>query len=132
MRAFRFARTSGFDLDACRRAGIHAPSARAIDDTCRQLLQIAEREGLTKAGTPATVEPPTATDAKGTAKAPPPPDPLQLCLAAGVVDQLAQRTDAGALAAAPARSCARVWSLHRSSWPPASAKSKAAAAASPC
>lgn len=97
MRAFQFARNSGFDLDACRRAGIHAQSARAIDDTYRQLLQIAEREGLNKAGTPTTVEPPPAADAKGTAKVPPPPDPLQLCLAAGFVDQLAQRKDAGTL-----------------------------------
>ena len=97
MRAFQFARNSGFDLDACRRAGIHAQSARAIDDTYRQLLQIAEREGLTKVGTPTTMEPPATTDAKGTAKVSLPADPLQLCLAAGFVDQLAQRKDAGTL-----------------------------------
>jgi ATP-dependent helicase HrpB len=98
MRAFQFAKNSGFDPEACRRAGIHAQSARAIDDTHRQLLQIAEREGLFDARPPGTPEaPPAAADPKSSAKAPLPPDPLQLCLAAGFVDQLAQRRDAGTL-----------------------------------
>lgn len=97
MRAFQFAKNAGFDLDACRRTGIHAQSARAIDDTYRQFLQIAEREGLLDARSTGLPETPPATDPKSSVKAPLPPDPLQVCLAAGFVDQLAQRKDAGTL-----------------------------------
>jgi ATP-dependent helicase HrpB len=95
MQAFQFAKNAGFDLEQCRRHGIHAQGARAVDDTYRQLLQIAERERLlTKDAPPMSVPgQPDARKAKGDG----PPDPLLLCLAAGFVDQLAQRKSEGTL-----------------------------------
>ncbi len=89
MRAHQFAKQSQFDLNACRRMGIHAQTARQVEDTFRQLLQIAERERLLEdeeegAKAPATGNP---TD----------PDALAKCLLAGFIDQLAARKDTGTL-----------------------------------
>ncbi len=99
MRAFQFAKNAGFDLDQCRRHGIHAQSARAIDDTYRQLLQIAERERLLDQGAGSTPLPLAAPGQPGARnpKTETAPEPLLLCLAAGFIDQLAQRKSEGSL-----------------------------------
>lgn len=89
MRAHQFAKDHQFDLNACRRVGIHAQTARQVEDTCRQLLQIAGRERLVEDGK-VNSEPETQ-DLK--------PDPAALakCLLAGFIDQLAVRKDTGTL-----------------------------------
>ncbi len=87
MRGFQFAKDAGFELEACRRAGLHAQSARAVDDTYRHLLQVAERERLLD----------RSAEHRAAPRAGNGPDPLLLCLAAGFVDQLAQRKDQGTL-----------------------------------
>ena len=46
MRAFQFAKQSGFSLDACARHGINAKVAREVEQTYQQVLAIAEREKL--------------------------------------------------------------------------------------
>ncbi|MFM7102773.1 MAG: helicase-related protein, partial [Verrucomicrobiota bacterium] len=46
MRAFEHARRTGFSVEACRRAGLHAQTARQVEETRRQFLQLAVREGL--------------------------------------------------------------------------------------
>jgi ATP-dependent helicase HrpB len=46
MRAWRYAERSGFSLDACRRLGIHAQSARQVGPLFEQFLEIAKDEGL--------------------------------------------------------------------------------------
>ncbi len=81
MRAQQFAKRSNFSVEACRRHGIHAQTARQIEDTFQQILQIASREGLLE-------EDETA---------PPGEDALLRCLLAGFVDQVAKRRDTGTL-----------------------------------
>jgi ATP-dependent helicase HrpB len=83
IRAHAFARSCNFDLHACQRMGIHAQTARQVEDTFRQLLQIARREGLIR-------------EENSTPEKNPPPDSeaLAKCLLAGFIDQLAARQDA--------------------------------------
>jgi ATP-dependent helicase HrpB len=99
MQAFQFAQNVNFDLDQCRRLGLHAQSARAINDTYRQLLQIAERERLLPADAelPITAAPAPAPATAAKSKSAAPHEPLLLCLTAGFIDQLAQRKTEGSL-----------------------------------
>ena len=46
MRAWRHAEKERFDLEACRRLGIHAQAARQVGPLFAQFLEIAEGEGL--------------------------------------------------------------------------------------
>ncbi|MEN9733750.1 MAG: ATP-dependent helicase HrpB [Verrucomicrobiota bacterium] len=103
MRAFQFARNQRFDVVACRRHGIHAQTARQIDDTYRQLMSIATRQGLHQEpetapadapGSGEPVAPATETTHRRAAEA---ADPLLLCLIAGFIDQLAVRESSGTL-----------------------------------
>ncbi|MEI6341586.1 MAG: ATP-dependent helicase HrpB [Verrucomicrobiota bacterium] len=87
LRAQQFARNASFSPDACRRSGIHAATARQVEDTYRQLVQVAQREGLvprddTKADAPS---------------GPADPEALERCIVAGFVDQLCQRRNMGSL-----------------------------------
>ncbi|MBN8247011.1 MAG: ATP-dependent RNA helicase [Verrucomicrobia bacterium] len=92
LRAHQYARNCQFDPGACRRMGIHAQTARQVEDTFRQLMGIAERERLVSRD-PAP-EPPAAGPATRPAAA---VDPLPHCIAAGFMDQLAVRKDTGSL-----------------------------------
>lgn len=78
IRAHEFARGCNFDVHACQRMGIHAQTARQVEDTYRQLLEIARRERLIQEeGSQASNE----------------PEALAKCLLAGFIDQLAARKD---------------------------------------
>jgi len=81
MRAFQFARNNHFNLEQCRRYGIRAQTARQVDQTLEQILQLAGRE------------------LKGGADGPPAAgsDALPRCLMAGFIDQLCRRRDQGTL-----------------------------------
>jgi ATP-dependent helicase HrpB len=79
MRAWRWARDRGFKLEDCRRAGIHAQSARQVGPLLDQFLRIAEREGLDVATGPA------------------PDDALRKCLLIAFSDRVARRLDEGTL-----------------------------------
>src|SRR5262249_9455654 len=46
MRAYQFARNANFSVEQCRRYGIHAQTARQVDQTFEQIMQLAERNGL--------------------------------------------------------------------------------------
>ena len=81
IRAQEFARSSNFDVAACEMMGIHAQTARQVEETFRQLLQIARREGLNEEGKVSAGVTPSA-DREALAK----------CLLAGFIDQLAVRT----------------------------------------
>lgn len=83
MRAFEFARREHFSVEACRRFGIHAHTARQISQTFEQILEVARREGLAP-----------RDSAEST---PPAPDALERCILAGFPDQLARRRDRGTL-----------------------------------
>lgn len=83
MRAHQFARDHGFAVDACRRNAIHGQTARQVEDTYRQILHLAKREGL--------------LSGEDSPAAAPSPDALERCLVAGFIDQLAVRKDSGTL-----------------------------------
>lgn len=83
LRAHQFARSNGFSADACRRHAIHGQTARQVDETYRQILQLARREGMLPAGDEA------AAESK--------PEALERCLVAGFVDQLCLRKNLGTL-----------------------------------
>jgi ATP-dependent helicase HrpB len=82
MRAYEFARKSNFSVETCRRYGIHAQTARQVEQTFDQIQQIAEREKLL---------------APENGNTPVSDDNLQKCLLAGFADQLAIRRDSGSL-----------------------------------
>lgn len=46
MRAWRYAERNGYDIDRCRRMGIHAQAARQVGPLFEQFLRIAAEEGL--------------------------------------------------------------------------------------
>jgi ATP-dependent helicase HrpB len=79
MRAWRYADRNGYNVDRCRRLGIHAQSARQVGPLLDQFLRIAEREGLDVS------EKPVASEA------------VQKCLLVGFPDHLACRLDVGTL-----------------------------------
>lgn len=79
MRAWRFAEKNNFSLDACRRMGIHAQTARQVGPLYQQFTRIAREQGL-------PVDTPAPDDSA-----------VQKCLLAGFSDHLARRLDAGTL-----------------------------------
>ncbi len=83
MRAYQFAKNSGFRAESCRRHGIHAQTARQIDQTFEQILQLARNL--------------VATPALPAARAPAGHDPLLRCLMTGFIDQLCRRRSPGTL-----------------------------------
>jgi ATP-dependent helicase HrpB len=81
MRAYEFAKKSHFSLDTCRRHGIHTQTARQVEQTFEQILQIAQRQQL----------------AGPSAECRPSEDPLLRCIMTGFIDQLCVRRDQGTL-----------------------------------
>jgi ATP-dependent helicase HrpB len=79
MRAYQFAKNNGFSVESCRRYGINAQSAKQVEQTCQQIIQIAERQRL------------LAPEEKQDDSA------LLRCLTAGFIDQLCIRRDMGTL-----------------------------------
>ncbi len=79
MRAWNYAAKSRFNLEACRRAGVHALTARQVGPLFQQFLGIAQEEGL-------TVEAKAADD-----------EALQQCILVGFSDRVARRLDEGTL-----------------------------------
>lgn len=79
MRAWRYAERNRFDLNKCRRLGIHAVSARQVGPLYDYFLRIAKEEGL-------RIE-----------DAAPDNEVIQKCVLTGFSDQLARRVDAGTL-----------------------------------
>jgi ATP-dependent helicase HrpB len=81
MRAYEFAKKNHFGVETCRRYGIHAQTARQVEQTFEQILQIAQRQEL--AGRSAGPQPSE--------------DPLLRCIMTGFIDQLCVRRDQGTL-----------------------------------
>jgi ATP-dependent helicase HrpB len=79
MRAWTYAAKNQFRLDACRRLGIHAVTARQVGPLLDQFIRIAEREGL-------DVKPCEVKD-----------EALQKCILIGFSDRVARRLDQGTL-----------------------------------
>ncbi|HEU6448412.1 MAG TPA: ATP-dependent helicase HrpB [Verrucomicrobiae bacterium] len=79
MRAWNYAAKNQFRLDACRKLGIHAVTARQVGPLLEQFLRIAAREGLDAA--PREVK----------------DEALQKCILIGFSDRVARRLDSGTL-----------------------------------
>lgn len=79
IKAWAFAAKNDFRLEACRRAGIHAVTARQVGPLHEQFLRIAGREGLDV----------SRRDA--------PEEALRRCLLIGFSDRVAHRVDEGTL-----------------------------------
>ncbi len=79
MRAWRYADSARYSVDACRRLGIHAQGARQVGPLFAQFLEIGEKEGLDV----------SERRVDGAA--------VRRCVLAGFSDQVARRLDAGTL-----------------------------------
>ncbi len=79
MRAWSYAAKNQFRVDACRKLGIHAVTARQVGPLLEQFLRIAEKEGLD--ATPREVK----------------DEALQKCILIGFSDRVARRIDQGTL-----------------------------------
>ena len=79
MRAWNYARQNGFDLNRCRRLGIHAGAARQVGPLWDHFLRIAEAQRV-------PIE-----------SAPPEDEEIAKCVLAGFSDQVARRLDRGTL-----------------------------------
>jgi ATP-dependent helicase HrpB len=76
MRAYQFARNNGYNVERCRRYGVHAQIARQVQQTFEQILQAARAP---------------AGDAAQNEEA------LPRCITSGFIDQLCRRRDQGTL-----------------------------------
>jgi ATP-dependent helicase HrpB len=113
MRAYQFAKKSNFSVETCRRYGIHAQTARQVEQTFEQIMQIARQQGLlrdedgrskTEDGTanpPSPLNPPASPPETPRRDVPAPSsaqaDPLPQCIMTGFIDQLCLRHDQGTL-----------------------------------
>ena len=79
MRAYQFARKNNFNVESCRRYGVHAAVARQVEQTHQQILQIADQQKLS--------QPDEKIDDAA----------LLRCIMAGFIDQLCIRRDLGTL-----------------------------------
>lgn len=79
MRAWSYAAKNDFRIEACRRVGIHAVTARQVGPLFQQFLDIAKREDL-------DITPRNTPD-----------EALQKCILVGFSDRVARRLDAGTL-----------------------------------
>jgi len=93
MRAYQFARKNSFSVETCRRYGIHAQTARQVEQTFEQILQIARQQGLLRNETPTVTRAESQHATRNTQHH----DPLPRCLMAGFIDQLCIRRDLGTL-----------------------------------
>jgi ATP-dependent helicase HrpB len=79
MRAWNYAQRNQYALEACRKMGIHAATARQVGPLYSHFLHVAEKEGL------------------ALEEAPAPDEAVQKCVLAGFSDQVAARRDTGTL-----------------------------------
>jgi ATP-dependent helicase HrpB len=79
MRAWTYAAKNNFSLEACRRAGVHAQTARQVGPLLEQFLRIAQEEGI-------EVKPAPVND-----------EAIQKCILIGFSDRVARRLDEGTL-----------------------------------
>ncbi len=96
MRAYQFAKKSSFSVETCRRYGIHAQTARQIEQTFEQIMQIAKQQGLLRSEDGGL----RIEDSADTHQAPrttQQADPLPRCIMTGFIDQLCLRHDQGTL-----------------------------------
>jgi len=86
MRAFQFAKQRHFDPAAVRRYGIHAQTARQVQETFQQIMGMTRRVPSGSSPGDGGENPPPASS-----------EPLLRCVMAGFIDQLCVRRDQGSL-----------------------------------
>jgi ATP-dependent helicase HrpB len=102
MRAYQFAKKNNFNVETCRRYGIHAQTARQVEQTFDQVVQLAGRlqseQRSTAQNEPGTPPPETGSQIENKkSKIKNTEDFLPRCLMAGFIDQLCVRRDLGTL-----------------------------------
>jgi len=104
MRAYQFARRSNFSVEACRRHGIHAQTARQVEQTHAQIMQLAEKQRLVQRPEPGADAVNSAAEANAASvasesanRSAASDDALLRCIMAGFIDQLCLRRDQGTL-----------------------------------
>jgi ATP-dependent helicase HrpB len=95
IRAYQFAKNNHFGVESCRRYGIHGQTARQVEQTFDQLLQIARQQKLIVPEPPASS--PAPADKGAANKNASSDDPLLRCIMAGFIDQLCIRRSQGTL-----------------------------------
>jgi ATP-dependent helicase HrpB len=102
IRAYQFAKNNGFNAERCRRYGIHAQTARQVEQTFEQIMEIAKRERLLQAalneiggGLPSLPSPHLPAQ-KGT-RGDDADDPLLRSIMTGFIDQLCVRRNQATL-----------------------------------
>jgi ATP-dependent helicase HrpB len=88
MRAYQFAKNNNFNVDQCRRYGVHAQIARQVQQVHDQIMQAG------RGGHGENWEAKVDAAAEGRPKG---EDPLLRCITAGFIDQLCKRRDQGTL-----------------------------------
>ena len=96
MRAYQFAKKNNFSVETCRRYGIHAQTARQVEQTFEQIMQLAKQQGLLR-GEDGGLRIEDSADTHHAPRTTPPADPLPRCIMAGFIDQLCLRRDQGTL-----------------------------------
>ena len=104
MRAYQFAKNGGFNTEQCRRYGIHAVTARQVEQTYEQIVEIARKQRLLNEELPLTRPSGSLASSegekagvRGAPTTPSADDALLRCLMAGFIDQLCMRRDQGTL-----------------------------------
>jgi ATP-dependent helicase HrpB len=109
IRAYQFAKNNGFNVEQCRRYGVHALTARQVEQTYQQIIEIAKRQRLLTGGPVEIPRDPVAPPApqagesvpegrvKGPAAHTSADDGLLRSVMAGFIDQLCKRRDQGTL-----------------------------------
>jgi ATP-dependent helicase HrpB len=99
MRAYQFARNSSFSVESCRRRGVHAQTARQVEQTYHQLLDISRKHRLipdSDRGEPGSDTDSSPERAESSAAGDSKDDAILRCLTAGFIDQLCVRRNFGA------------------------------------
>jgi ATP-dependent helicase HrpB len=104
MRAYQFAKNGGFNTEQCRRYGIHALSARQVEQTYQQIVEIARRQRLLgedepkgDGQSPKASPVPAIGNRQSAIANPQSDDALLRSIMAGFIDQLCLRRDQGTL-----------------------------------
>ncbi len=100
MRAYQFAKRNNFSVETCRRYGIHAQTARQIELTFSQIMQLAEKQRLVERPDPRErneLDAQVGDSGKTAESLPVSDDALLRCVMAGFIDQLCLRRDQGTL-----------------------------------
>jgi len=92
MRAYQFAKENQFSVERCRRYGIHAQTARLVEQTFNHLVEISKRQGLIRSDELKEKEGEAVSKTRISSD-----DPLLRCIMTGFIDQLCVRRDLGTL-----------------------------------